>query len=77
MAAPSSHSDAVFRLSPRIDLFPVLHGSGDVAQEVRDRLTGEVVRVATAYLNAAEQGEAGVSHELRRRIDRALAGGLS
>ena len=39
MAAPSSHSDAVFRLSPRIDLFPVLHGSGDVAQEVRDRLT--------------------------------------
>ncbi len=39
MAAPSSTSDSVFRLSPRIDLFPLLHGSGDVAQEVRDRLT--------------------------------------
>ena len=39
MAAPSSTSDDVFRLSPRIELFPVLHGSGDVAQEVRDRLT--------------------------------------
>ncbi len=39
MAAPSS-TDAIFRLSPRIDLFPILHGSGDVAQEVRDRLTG-------------------------------------
>jgi len=50
---------------------------GDWSSEVRDRLTGDVVRVATAYLNAAEQGEAGVSHELRRRIDRALAGGLS
>ncbi len=39
MASPSSNSDAVFRLSPRIELFPLLHGSGDVAQEVRDRLT--------------------------------------
>ncbi|HMW85259.1 MAG TPA: hypothetical protein PKD65_04510, partial [Nitrospira sp.] len=39
MAAPSSTADDVFRLSPRIELFPVLHGSGDVAQEVRDRLT--------------------------------------
>ena len=39
MASPSSNSDAVFHLSPRIELFPLLHGSGDVAQEVRDRLT--------------------------------------
>ena len=39
MAVSSSTADSVFRLSPRIELFPLLHGSGDVAQEVRERLT--------------------------------------
>ncbi|MCE3221990.1 MAG: uncharacterized protein K0S58_170 [Nitrospira sp.] len=38
MAVPSSSADSIFRLSPHIDLFPILHGSGDVAQEVRDRM---------------------------------------
>ncbi len=38
MAVPSSTADSVFRISPRLVLFPILHGSGDVAQEVRDRL---------------------------------------
>lgn len=38
MAVPSSTADSIFPLSPRIDLFPILHGSGDVAQEVRDRM---------------------------------------
>jgi hypothetical protein len=38
MAASSSTVDSVFRLSPRLELFPILHGSGDVAQEVRDKL---------------------------------------
>ncbi|WHZ14554.1 MAG: hypothetical protein OJF52_001393 [Nitrospira sp.] len=38
MAVPPSITDSVLRLSPRIELFPILHGSGDVAQEVRDRL---------------------------------------
>ncbi|MDF2973899.1 MAG: uncharacterized protein K0R61_4349, partial [Microvirga sp.] len=38
MAVPSSNADSIFRLAPRIDLFPILHGSGDVAQEVRDRM---------------------------------------
>ena len=38
MAVPSSSSDAILRLTPRIDLFPILHGSGDVAQEVRERM---------------------------------------
>ena len=38
MAAPSSSADAVFHLSPRIELLPVLHGSGDMAQEVRETL---------------------------------------
>ncbi len=40
MAVSSSTDDSVFRLSPRLELFPLLHGSGDVAQEVRERLTG-------------------------------------
>jgi hypothetical protein len=26
----------VLRLSPRIEVLPILHGSGDVAQEVRE-----------------------------------------
>lgn len=50
---------------------------GDWSSEVRKRLSADVTRVATDYLNATEQGEAGVSLELRRRIERALAGGLS
>lgn len=33
-----SIDDAILRLSPRIDLLPIVHGSGDVAQEVRERL---------------------------------------
>jgi hypothetical protein len=32
--------DAVLRLSPRIEVLPILHGSGDVAQEVRETLIG-------------------------------------
>ncbi len=31
-------SDAVFRLSPRIEVLPILHASGDIAQEVREAL---------------------------------------
>lgn len=50
---------------------------GDWSSEVRKRLPASATRVAATYLNAAEQGEAGVSHELRRRIDRALSDGLS
>ncbi len=38
MAVPSSTAESVFHLSPRLELFPILHGSGDVAQAVRDRL---------------------------------------
>ena len=28
----------ILSLSPRIDLLPILHGSGDIAQEVRETL---------------------------------------
>lgn len=34
----SSPHDAIFRLSPRITMFPIVHGSGDMAQEVREAL---------------------------------------
>lgn len=50
---------------------------GDWSSEMRKRLPTNTNRVAAAYLAAAEQGEAGVRHELRRRIDRALSDGLS
>ncbi|HET7058473.1 MAG TPA: hypothetical protein VFI05_07055 [Nitrospiraceae bacterium] len=32
--------DSIFSLSPRIEMLPILHGSGDVAQEVRETLIG-------------------------------------
>lgn len=50
---------------------------GDWSSEVRKRLNPDLARNATAYLDAAEQGEAGVRQELRRRVERALAGALS
>ncbi len=36
----SDWSDQVFRLSPRITILPILHASGDMAQEVRETLVG-------------------------------------
>ncbi|QKC83507.1 hypothetical protein [Mesorhizobium sp. NZP2077] len=50
---------------------------GDWGSEVRRRLSAEEVRAATSYLSAAEQGEAGVRLELRKRVERALSGALS
>jgi hypothetical protein len=38
MDRPSSTADAVFRLSPRLSVLPIIHGSGDMAQEVREFL---------------------------------------
>lgn len=49
---------------------------GDWSSEVRKRLPVDASRVAATYLAAAEQGEAGVRYELRRRIDRALSESL-
>ncbi|MBM4124571.1 MAG: hypothetical protein FJ246_06415 [Nitrospira sp.] len=31
-------ADTIFRLSPRIEVLPILHASGDLAQEVREKL---------------------------------------
>lgn len=41
MANLNETRGAVLRLSPRIDVLPILHGSGDVAQEVRETLIGQ------------------------------------
>ena len=38
MTCSTEIADAVFRLSPRIEVLPILHASGDVAQEVRETL---------------------------------------
>ncbi len=38
MAQPASTDPCVLRLSDRIDVLPILHGNGDMAQEVRERL---------------------------------------
>ena len=46
---------------------------GDWSSEVRQHLSTEEARTANGYLAAAEQGEAGVRLELRRRIERALS----
>jgi hypothetical protein len=40
MVRVSEAAESVFRLSPRIEVLPILHGSGDVAQEVRETLIG-------------------------------------
>ena len=38
MAIPENVQDGVFTFSPRIRIVPILHGSGDIAQEVRETL---------------------------------------
>ena len=43
MAVLSPAADTVFRLSSRLHILPILHGSGDVAQEVRDVLISRPV----------------------------------
>lgn len=50
---------------------------GDWGSEVRQHLSAEEARAANGYIAAAEQGEAGVRLELRRRIERALSAGLA
>ncbi len=38
MTASSQTVDTILRLSPKIEVLPILHASGDVAQEVRERM---------------------------------------
>ncbi len=40
MTVPPRSADSILRLSPRIEVLPLLHGSGDLAQEVRETLIG-------------------------------------
>lgn len=60
-----------------LELQTAIDLQGDWSSEVRKRLKVDLGSVASTYLSATEQGEAGVRQELRRRVDRALAGGLS
>src|ERR671921_344528 len=43
MGSPSPNIDTVFCLSPHIHVLPILHGTGDVAQEVREFLISRPV----------------------------------
>ncbi|HJR77424.1 MAG TPA: hypothetical protein VJ805_10635 [Nitrospiraceae bacterium] len=43
MTSPSATADSVLRLSPCLSVLPILHGSGDVAQEVREFLISRPV----------------------------------
>jgi hypothetical protein len=43
MASSSATADSVFRLSARLSVLPILHGSGDMAQEVREFLISRPV----------------------------------
>ena len=47
---------------------------GDWSSEIRRLLSADEARAANSYFAAAEQGEAGVRLELRKRIERALSG---
>lgn len=40
MSQLSATAETILRLSPRIEVMPILHGSGDMAQEVRETLIG-------------------------------------
>ena len=41
MMPDPSPTELVFQLSPRIRVLPIRHGSGDIAQEVRERLLAQ------------------------------------
>ena len=54
----------ILRLSPRIDLLPILHGSGDIAQEVRETL------IAKRYDCLAVPLPPSVEDSLEQAVDR-------
>ncbi len=56
-------ADSVFRISPRTEVLPVLHASGDVAQEVRERLISRPFDCLAVPLPPS------VEDELERAID--------
>ena len=64
MSPLSCPADAVFRLSGRIEVLPILHGSGDMAQEVRETL------IARRYDCVALPLPPSVEELVERGIDR-------
>ena len=75
----SDAAKTVLRLSPRIEVLPILHGSGDVAQEVRETLIGRpfdcvAVPLPPSFESAVESAVSYLPHlslvavpELRQR----------
>jgi hypothetical protein len=43
MSLPASQHDTIFTLSPRIQVLPIVHGSGDMAQTVRDLMVSQEI----------------------------------
>jgi hypothetical protein len=43
MSLPGSQPDTIFTLSPRIQVLPIVHGSGDMAQTVRDLMVSQEI----------------------------------
>lgn len=43
MLLPASQPDTIFTLSPRVHVLPIVHGSGDMAQTVRDFMVSEEI----------------------------------
>ena len=60
----------ILSLSPRIDLLPILHGSGDIAQEVRETLIGK--RYDCLAVPLPPSVEACVEHAVHRLPDISL-----
>ena len=64
MTPDTKVTKAVFQLSPRVTLLPIRHGSGDVAQEVREYLLSEKVDCVAVPLppSVEDSVEAAISH---------------
>ena len=43
MSLADSHADTIFTLSSKIQVWPIVHGSGDMAQTVRDRMVSQEI----------------------------------
>ncbi|MDE3117436.1 MAG: hypothetical protein KGO52_06820 [Nitrospirota bacterium] len=56
MAELTTTTDAILRLSPSIEVLPILHGSGDLAQEVREAMIARSVDCLAVPLPPSVEG---------------------
>lgn len=56
MSSAASPSDSIFSLSPNIYILPIIHGSGDMAQTVRDVLVSRMVDCVALPLPPSVEG---------------------